>query len=119
MHKWVIYSFKPLNYMFGENLNISLSEEEYKTFAVLLVSNYILYELALLSYLMFCVCVSYDLWASIKNPLYPSSKRILKYCIWTLVMIIVLFIAEYNLINGSYFKAYDVHDDSDDLANYI
>ena len=83
------------------------------------MSNYVFYEIALLAYLMFCVCVSYDLWEQIKNPLYPSSKRMLKYIIATVVMIIFLFTIQYNLIDGSIFKAYDINDDSTDLVQYI
>lgn len=78
-----------------------------------------MYELFLIAHLMLCVCCSYDLWASIKNPLQSANKRRLKYGIVILVTIILLFVIQHELIDGSIYKAMDINFKEYDISWYI
>jgi len=74
---------------------MSASQVNYYSFAVLMVVNYFLYETFYLCYLLLCVCFSWDLYQTIKNPLYPAKKRMMWYMIFTTLSIIILFWIEH------------------------
>ena len=78
-----------------------------------------MYEFFLMMYLFLCVCFSWDLWQTIKNPLYPANKRLRWYILYSILMVFVLFAAEYKIIEGSVFVAFDLSNDSYDLEWYM
>jgi hypothetical protein len=83
------------------------------------VLHYILYEFFLFMYLLLCVCFSWDLYQTIKNPLYPAEKRLKIYIIASILITFGLFCVEYYLIEGSIFVAFDLSDPAYDLSEYM
>ena len=94
-------------------------EAEYYIFATQIVFHYLMYEFFMMMYLMLCVCISWDLYQTIKNPLYPANKRLRWYIITSVVLILALFAVEYKLISGSIIKALDPNDESQNFEGYM
>ena len=91
---------------------MSKEQAEYYIFAFQIVLHYLMYEFFMMMYLFLCVCISWDLYQTIKNPLYPANKRLRWYIITSVVLILGLFVLEYKLISGSIFKALDPFDET-------
>jgi hypothetical protein len=98
---------------------MSMEELEYYMFALQIVIHYLLYEFFLMMYLSLCVCFSWDLYQTIKNPLYPANKRLRWYILTSVLLIFSLFALEYKIIDGSVFVALNPHDESQVFSNYM
>jgi len=77
---------------------------QFQTFEIIGVANFLIYEVFYTSYLILCICYSYDLYLTIKNPLYPAKKRLRWYFVWVAISIIILL-----TIEGIYYKSNTSH----------
>jgi hypothetical protein len=113
--------------MFGHSLKLMLpklidfnaDELYYYAFATQIVAHYVIYEFFMMMYLFLCVCFSWDLYQTIKNPLYPPNKRLRWYIITSVLLTLGLFALEYKLIKGSIFVAFDIRDETQSLEGYM
>jgi hypothetical protein len=98
---------------------MDIQEAEYFAFTTQIIGHYLLYEIFLMMYLFLCVCFSWDLWQTIKNPLYPANKRLRWYILTSILLMLVLFGIEFMIIEGSVWKAFDLNNHEYDLEGYM
>lgn len=95
-------------------VTLTESQTRFLIFELLMLINFILYESFYAAYLVLCVCFSYDLHLTIKNPLYPPFKRMRWYILWVIIALIALYIIEINLTD---LKTYELKDMTSELDN--
>lgn len=108
-----------LKLMIRELSTYSDEKVEYYIFALQIIFHYLIYEFFMMMYLMLCVCISWDLYQTIKNPLYPANKRLRWYVLSSVLTILALFVLEYKLISGSIVKALDPADNTQNFQKYM
>jgi len=69
---------------------IDAAQIDYFSFEFVIGANQFVYRSFFIAYLVLTICYTYDLFLTIKNPLYPSSKRMRLYGVWVMISIILL-----------------------------
>lgn len=80
---------------------INAAQVDYFSFEFVIGMNRVVYRSFFMSYLVLTICYTYDLYLTIKNPLYPAKKRIRFYFAWVIISIILLQISEGYLSGDS------------------
>jgi len=72
----------------------STTHNEYLAYKLLINVSTIMFRSFYIIYIVLCLCYSYDLYLTIKNPLYPAKKRMRWYFIWCIVALVGVFSLE-------------------------
>ena len=107
-----IYTF--ISYFLYPFQALTFTQLQFLVFELLMLINFVLYESFYAAYLILCVCFSYDLHLTIKNPLYPSYKRMRWYLLWVIIGLLSLYTIELGIVDLKTYKLKDLTQSLDD-----